>query len=80
MVLKCSCQKPVKKNSGRPVFLEKLQAAINFSKVSFILTNKIPKSLRQALQTYSEISTFCVVQKKSSRSSLQRLISSYQGN
>ena len=30
MFLKYSCQKPVKKNDGRLVFLEELQAAINF--------------------------------------------------
>ena len=46
MFLKYSCQKPVKKNCGRPVFLEELQAARNFSKVSLYF-NKIPNSLRQ---------------------------------
>ena len=79
MFLKYSCQKPLKKNCGRPVFLEELQAARNFSKVSLHF-NKIPNSLRQVLQTYSEICIFCVLQKKSSRSSQQRLISKCQGN
>ena len=77
--LKYSCQKPMKKNCGRPVFLEELQAARNFSKVSLHF-NKIPNSLRQVLQTYSEICIFCVPQKKSSRSSQRRLISKCQGN
>ena len=56
MFFKYSCQKPLKKNSGRPVFLEELWAAINVSKVSLHF-NKIPNSLRQVLQTYSEICT-----------------------
>ena len=47
---------------GRPVFLEEFQAARNFSKVS-LRFNKIPNSLRQVLQTYSEIWNFCVPQK-----------------
>ena len=79
MFLKYSCQKPLKKNCGRPVFLEELQAARNFSKVSLHF-NKIPNSLRQVLQTYSEICIFCVPQKKSSRSSQRRLISKCLGN
>ena len=79
MFLKYSCQKPLKKNCGRPVFLEELQAARNFSKVSLHF-NKIPNSLRQVLQIYSEICIFCVPQKKSCRSSRQRLISKCQGN
>ena len=54
MFLKCSCQKPVKKYSGRTVFLEKFQAARNFSKV-FLHFNNISNSLIQALQIYSEI-------------------------
>ena len=46
---------------------------------------RIPCSLikfliRQVLQTYSEIRIFCVLQKKSSRSSWQRLISKRHGN
>ena len=46
---------------------------------------RIPCSLikfliRQVLQTYSEICIFCVLQKKSSRSSWQRLISKRHGN
>ena len=77
--LKYSCQKPMKKNCGRPVFLEELQSARNISK-AFLHFNKIPCSLRQILQTYSETCIFCVLQKKSSRSSWQRLISKYQGN
>ena len=56
MFLKYSCQKPVKKNCGRPVFLEELQAARNFSKVSLHF-NKIPN----VLQAYSEICIFCVL-------------------
>ena len=64
MFLKCSSQKPLKKNCGRPVFLEELQAAArNFSKVSLHF-NKIPNCLRQVLQTYSEIGIFCVLHKK----------------
>ena len=62
MFFKYSCQKPLKKNCGRPVFLEEFQAAINFSKVSHHF-NKIPNSLRQILQIYSEICIFCVPQK-----------------
>ena len=50
------------KNRGRPVFLEELQAARNFSKVSRHF-NKIPNSLRQVLRKYSEICIFCVPQK-----------------
>ena len=56
------CQKPMKKDCGRPVFLEELQTARNFSKVSLHF-NKISNSLRQILQTYSEIFIFCVLQK-----------------
>ena len=67
-------------NCGRPVFFEELQAARNFSKVSLHF-NKIPNSLRQILQTYSEIMQFFVCcKKKSSRSSQQWLISKCQGN
>ena len=44
MFLKYSCQKPLKKNCGRPVFLEEWQTARNFSKVSMHF-NKIPKYL-----------------------------------
>ena len=39
-----------------------LLAARNFSKVSLHF-NKIPHSLKQVLQTYSEICAFCVLQK-----------------
>ena len=63
MFLKYSCQKPVKKNDGRLVFLEELQAAINFSKV-FLHFNKIPNSLRQVFQTYPEICIFLCAGKK----------------
>ena len=63
MYLKCSCQKTVKKNFGRPLFLEELQAARNFSKV-FLHFNKIPNSLRQVLQTYSEMRIFSCATKK----------------
>ena len=50
------------KYCGRPVFLEELEAARNFLKVSLHF-NKIPNSLRQIFQTYSEICIFCVPQK-----------------
>ena len=63
MFFKYSCQKPLKKNCGRPVFLEEFQAAINFSKVSLHF-NKIPNSLRQVLQIYSQKCIFCVPQKQ----------------
>ena len=49
-----------KKNYGRPVFLEELQATRYFSKVSLDI-NKIPNSLRQVLPAYSEICIFCVL-------------------
>ena len=54
--------KTCEKNYGRPVFLEEFQGAIIFSKVSLHL-NKIPNSLRQVLQIYSQIFIFCVPQK-----------------
>ena len=80
MFLKCSCQKPLKNNCGRAVFLEKLQAARNFLKFSQQF-NKIPNFLRPVLQTYSAICIFFVCFKKeSSRSSQQRLILKCQGN
>ena len=63
MYLKYSCQKTVKKIFGRPLFLEELQAARNFSKV-FLHFNKIPNSLRQVLQTYSEMCIFWCATKK----------------
>ena len=62
MFLKYICQKFSKKNCGKPVFLEELQAARNCSNVSLHF-NKIPNSLRQILQTYPEICIFCVLQK-----------------
>ena len=63
MFLNYSCHRPVKKNYERPVFLEELQDARNFLKVS-LRFNKIPNSLGQVLQTYSEICNFfCVLQK-----------------
>ena len=62
------------KNCGRPVFLEELQATRNFSKASLHF-NKIPNSLKQVLQTYSQICIFLCATKKSSRSSRRRLIS-----
>ena len=52
----------MEKNCGRPVFLEELQAARNFLKVSLHFNN-IPNSLRQIFQAYSEICIFCVLQK-----------------
>ena len=51
------------KNCGRPVFLEQLQTVRNFSKISLHF-NKISNSLRQVLQTYSEMRIFCVLHKK----------------
>ena len=75
MFLKYSCQKPKKKNFGRPVFLGELQTARNFSKISLHFY-KIPISLRQVLQTYSGICIFfCgtkkVLQKQSAKSDLK---------
>ena len=61
--VKYSFQKPVKKNCGRPVFVEELQAARNFTKV-FLHSNKIPNSLRQVLQAFSEICIFVCATKK----------------
>ena len=63
------------KNCGRPVFLEELQALRNFSKVSMHF-NKFPNSLRQVLQTYSEIcislfATKKVLQKQSAKIDLK---------
>ena len=52
------------KKSGRPVFLEELQAARNFSKV-FLHFIKMPNSLSKNLQTYSETCIFCMLQKNS---------------
>ena len=78
MFLKYGCQKPMKKNCGRPAFLEELQAAINFSKVSLHF-NKISNSLRHILQKYQRY-IFCVLQKKSSRSIWRKLILNCQGN
>ena len=62
MFLKDGCQKTLKKNCGKSGYLEKLQAAINFSKVSLHF-KEIPNSLRQVLQKYSEICNFFVLQK-----------------
>ena len=59
MFLKYGCQKLVKKDCRRPVIYEELQFA---RKVSLHF-NKFPNSLRQVLQTDSEICTFCVLQK-----------------
>ena len=64
MFLKYSCQKTLKKHCGRPVFLEELQAAINFSKVSLDF-KKIFNSLRQILQKYPEICIFLCATKNS---------------
>ena len=76
MFLKYSCQKPVKIFFGGPVFLEDLQAARKFSKVSLHF-NKIPNSLRQVLQTDPEICIFCatkkVLQKQSAKIDLKVL-------
>ena len=76
MFLKYNCQKPFKKNCERPVFLEEIKAARNFSMVSMCF-HKIPNSLREVLQTYSEISIFCVLQKNVFQKQLARLISKY---
>ena len=62
MFLRYSCQKPIKKNYGRTVFLEELQAARNFPKVSLNF-NKIPNSLRRILLTYSKICIFVCYKK-----------------
>ena len=74
MLFKYSYQKPLKKNFGRPVFLGEFQAAINFSKVSLHF-NKIPNSLRQVLQIYSETCIFLyhkkVLQKQSVKINLK---------
>ena len=67
-VLKLQLSETFEKNCGKPSFVEELQAARNFSKVSLHF-NKIPNSLRQVWQTYSEIRIFSVLQKKSPRSS-----------
>ena len=64
MSLKYSCPKTLEKNCGRPVFLEELQVTRNVSKVSLYF-NKIPNSLRQVLQTYSEICIFLCATKNS---------------
>ena len=47
-------------------FLEELQAARNFSKVTLDF-NKMPNTLRQVFYTYSETCIFCVLQKNSPR-------------
>ena len=62
------------KNCVRPAFLEQLQAARNLSKISLHF-NKIPNSLRQVMQTYSEIYIFCVLQKK--KKNLSEAVSKY---
>ena len=79
MLLKYTCQRPLKENCERPLFLEALQAAINFLKVSLYFNN-IRNSLREVLQTYPEICFFCVLQKEFPRTSRRRLISKCQGN
>ena len=61
----------MKKNCGRLVFLEELQAAKNVSKVSLNF-NKIPDSLRYVLQTYSEMCIFFVLQKEVLQKQLAR--------
>ena len=52
----------MKKNCGRPEFLEKLQAVRSFSKFS-LRFDKTPNSLRQILSTFLEICFSCVLQK-----------------
>ena len=61
-VLKIQLPETSEKNWGRPAFLGELQVARNFSKVSLHF-NKIPNSLKQVLQIYSEICIFCVLKK-----------------
>ena len=68
----------MKKNCARPVFLEELQAAKKFLKVSLHF-NKTPNSFRQILQTSRYMHFLCAT-KESPRSSWQRLISKCQGN
>ena len=63
MFLKYSCQKSLKKYSGKTVFLKELQAAINFSKVSLDL-NKIPNYLKQVFRHIQKYA-FCVCYEKS---------------
>ena len=63
MFLKYSCQKILEKNVEDQYFQKSWQAARNFSKVSLHF-NKIPNSLRQVLQTYSEIYIFLCATKK----------------
>ena len=63
MFLNYSCQKTLK-NCERPVFLEELLAARNISRKVSLHSNKIPNSLREFLQTYSEICSFCMLQEK----------------
>ena len=60
----CSYNTVYQENCGRPVFLQELQAARNFSKVSLYF-NKMPNSLRQVLQTYSETCILCLLQQNS---------------
>ena len=55
----------MKKSCGRPIFLEELQAARNFSKVCSCILKKFLILLRQILQTYSETSIFFVCYEKS---------------
>ena len=64
------------KNCGRPVLLEQLQATRKFSKI-FLHFNKIPNSLGQVLQAYSEICILLfaakkVLQKQSTNIDLKR--------
>ena len=58
-----NCQKSLGKNCGRPVFLEEFQTATTLSKVSLHF-KKIPNSVRQVLEIYSEVCIFCVPQKR----------------
>ena len=61
-VLKIQLSETFEKKCGRTIFLEELQAARNFSNFSLHF-NKISNSLRQVLQTYSEICIFVYYKK-----------------
>ena len=60
MFLKCSYEKTLEKNCGRPLFLEELKVARNVWKVSPHF-KKTPDSFRKVLYPYSEICIFCVL-------------------
>ena len=79
MFLKCSCQKPVKRNCGRPVFLKSCRLQQIFQRFSCILTKFLilQDKFYRHIQKYA---FFVCCKRKSSRSSQQRLISKCLGN